>query len=401
MDFIHNDSQRELAALSRTILTDRLTPERLREVEAGGDRFDPGLWADLAGAGILAAALPEPLGGAGVGLLEECSVLAEIGRAVAPVPYLASAVLGAGAVARFGTPGQQRRWAAPAGRGELVLTAALAEEDGDDPRAPAASAERAADRWLLSGTKTAVPAGPRADLMLVPATTAQGIIVFLVAPTDPGVAIAPQQMTDGDAAGRLELAGVELPDDRVLGSPPAGTEITDWLVTRGTVGLCAQQFGVVERALELTSAYAKSRMQFGRPIGSFQAVAQRLADAYIDVEAVRLTMWQAAWRLSAGLPCETEVATAKFWAADAGHRVAHTAVHVHGGVGIDTDHPLHRYFVAAKRLEFALGGATTQLRRIGAALATAAEPVTADDLPRVSRLAGDLADPGVIRQAWS
>jgi acyl-CoA dehydrogenase len=371
MDFIHNDSQRELAALSRTILTDRLTPERLREVEAGGDRFDPGLWADLAGAGILAAALPEPLGGAGVGLLEECSVLAEIGRAVAPVPYLASAVLGAGAVARFGTPGQQRRWAAPAGRGELVLTAALAEEDGDDPRAPAASAERAADRWLLSGTKTAVPAGPRADLMLVPATTAQGITVFLVAPTDPGVAIAPQQMTDGDAAGRLELAGVELPDDRVLGSPAAGTEITDWLVSRGTVGLCAQQFGVVERALELTSAYAKSRMQFGRPIGSFQAVAQRLADAYIDVEAVRLTMWQAAWRLSAGLPCDTEVATAKFWAADAGHRVAHTAVHVHGGVGIDTDHPLHRYFVAAKRLEFALGGATTQLRRIGAALARA------------------------------
>jgi acyl-CoA dehydrogenase len=401
MDFIHNDSQRELAALSRTILTDRLTPERLREVEAGGDRFDPGLWADLAGAGILAAALPEPLGGAGVGLLEECSVLAEIGRAVAPVPYLASAVLGAGAVARFGTPGQQRRWAAPAGRGELVLTAALAEEDGDDPRAPAASAERAADRWLLSGTKTAVPAGPRADLMLVPATTAQGITVFLVAPTDPGVAIAPQQMTDGDAAGRLELAGVELPDDRVLGSPAAGTEITDWLVSRGTVGLCAQQFGVVERALELTSAYAKSRMQFGRPIGSFQAVAQRLADAYIDVEAVRLTMWQAAWRLSAGLPCETEVATAKFWAADAGHRVAHTAVHVHGGVGIDTDHPLHRYFVAAKRLEFALGGATTQLRRIGAALATAAEPVTDDDLHRVSRLASDLADPDVMRQAWS
>ena len=401
MDFIHNDSQRELAALSRTILTDRLTPERLREVEAGGDRFDPGLWADLAGAGILAAALPEPLGGAGVGLLEECSVLAEIGRAVAPVPYLASAVLGAGAVARFGTPGQQRRWAAPAGRGELVLTAALAEEDGDDPRAPAASAERAADRWLLSGTKTAVPAGPRADLMLVPATTAQGIIVFLVAPTDPGVAIAPQQMTDGDAAGRLELAGVALPDDRVLGSPPAGTEITDWLVSRGTVGLCAQQFGVVERALELTSAYAKSRMQFGRPIGSFQAVAQRLADAFIDVEAVRLTMWQAAWRLSAGLPCETEVATAKFWAADAGHRVAHTAVHVHGGVGIDTDHPLHRYFVAAKRLEFALGGATTQLRRIGAAMARAAEPVTHDDLQRVSHVASDLADPGVTRQAWS
>jgi 3-oxocholest-4-en-26-oyl-CoA dehydrogenase beta subunit len=376
MDFSCNENQRELAALSRAILADRTTPERLREVEAGGDRFDPGLWADLAGAGVLAAALPEPLGGAGLGLLEQCSVLAEIGRAVAPVPYLASVVLGAGALARFGTPDQQARWAAPAGRGELVLTAALSEEDGDDPRTPSARAERAGDNWLLTGTKTAVPAGPRADLMLVPAATAQGTAVFLVTPGDPGVTVEPQQMTDGDAAGQLELAGVELPGDRVLGdlvlgSPKAGAEITGWLVSHGTVGLCAQQFGVVERALELTSEYAKNRKQFGKPIGSFQAVAQRLADGYIDVEAVRLTMWQAAWLLSEGQPCDTEVATAKFWAADAGHRVAHTAVHIHGGVGIDTEHPLHRYFVAAKRLEFALGGATTQLRRIGAALAQA------------------------------
>ncbi|MDR4215747.1 acyl-CoA dehydrogenase family protein, partial [Bacillus paralicheniformis] len=130
------------------------------------------------------------------------------------------------------------------------------------------------------------------------------------------------------------------------------------------------QLGVTERALELTAEHARTRVQFERPIGSFQAVAQRLADAYVDVEAIRLTLWQAAWRVSEGLPAETEVASAKFWAADAGHRVAHTAVHVHGGMGIDTDHPLHRYFVAAKRNEFTLGGATAQLRKIGAALAS-------------------------------
>jgi alkylation response protein AidB-like acyl-CoA dehydrogenase len=371
MDFILNESQQELAGLSRRILADRATPQRLREVEAGGDRFDPALWADLAGAGILAAALPEPLGGAGLGLLEQCSVLEEIGRAVAPAPFLASVVLGAGALARFGAPDQQKRWAAPAGRGELILTAALAEEDGDDPRAPAASAERTAGRWRLTGTKTAVPAATRAGLILVPAATAQGIAVFLVMPDDSGVVTAPQRLVDGDVAGRLELTGVELGDDRLLGTPRTGAEITGWLASRGTVGLCALQAGVVARALELTSAYAKTRVQFGRPIGSFQAVAQRLADAYIDAEAVRLTMWQAAWRLAAGLPAETEIATAKFWAADAGHRIAHTAVHVHGGVGIDTDHPLHRYFVAAKRAEFELGGATAQLRRIGAALARA------------------------------
>ncbi len=389
MDFTQNEDQRELAALTRKILADRVTQERLREVEAGGDRFDPALWADLASSGVLAATLPQAAGGAGLGLLEQCAVLTEIGRAVAPAPYLASVVLGAGAIARFGTADQRRRWAEAAGRGELVLTAALSEEDGDDPCAPAVRAVRVvrgtgtgqgaggagtgqgAGGWVLSGIKTAVLAGPRADLMLVPAATADGVTVFLVAPADVGVTVQPQHVADGDADGRLVLAGVALDDDRVLGSPADGAQITDWLAARATVGLCAQQLGVVERALELTAEYARNRIQFGRPIGSFQAVAQRLADAYIDVEAVRLTMWQAAWRLVSGLPCETEIATAKFWAADAGHRVAHTAVHVHGGAGIDLDGPVHRYFTAAMRGEFTLGGATAQLRRIGAALARA------------------------------
>ncbi len=369
MDFTQNESQRELAALSRSILTGRLTQERLREAEAGADRYDPALWSDLAGAGVLAAALPEALGGAGLGLLAQCSVLIELGRAVAPVPYLASIVLGAGALARFGTPGQRHRWAAPTGRGEVILTAALAEEDGDDPRAPSARAEQVADGWVLSGVKTTVPAAPRAGLILVPAATPGGVTVFLVAPGDEGVRVQRQQVTGGDSTGRVMLDGVSLDGGRVLGSPGSGREVTDWLVSVGTVGLCALQLGVVERALEMTAEYARSRVQFGKPIGGFQAVAQRLADAYIDVEAIRLTMWQAAWRLSEDLPCDTEVATAKFWAADGGHRVAHTAVHVHGGVGIDLEYPLHRYFIAAKQGEFGLGGAATQLRRIGAILA--------------------------------
>jgi alkylation response protein AidB-like acyl-CoA dehydrogenase len=374
VNFTQNESQRELAALTRTILGE-LTPERLAGADAGGDRFDPALWASLAGAGVLAAGLPESVGGAGLGLLEQCSVLTELGRAVAPVPYLASIVLGASALAAFGTPDQRRRWAAPAGRGELILTAALPEEDGDDPRAPSARAERvngdgeAGGGWLLSGVKTAVPAAPLAALLLVPAVTAEGATVFLVTPGDEGVTVERQLVTGGDSAGRVTLAGVRLRDDRVLGRLVPGPDAVEWLVARGTVGLCALQLGVVERTLELTSAYARDRVQFGRPIGSFQAVTQRLADAYIDVEAVRLTMWQAAWRLAAGLPGGAEAATAKFWAADAGHRVAHTAVHVHGGVGIDMDYPLHRYFAAATRAEFALGGATSQLRRIGAALA--------------------------------
>jgi alkylation response protein AidB-like acyl-CoA dehydrogenase len=385
VDFTQSESQAELAALTREILAKQLTEQRLRDAEAASDRFDAALWADLAGAGVLAAALPEPLGGAGLGLLEMCSVLIELGAAVAPVPYLASMVLGASAVARFGTGEQQRRWAEPAGRGELILTAALAEEDGDDPAAPSATAQPDGDGWLLSGVKTTVPAAPLAALLLVPAATPAGVAVFLVTPSDEGVTVERQQLASGDSTGRVTLGRVRLGADRVLGGPgvlngpgaldrPASpglpaTEAAGWLVAAGTVGLCATAAGIAGRALELTAEYARSRSQFGKPIGSFQAVAQRLADAFIDAEAIRLTMWQAAWRLSEGLPCAAEVATAKFWAADAGHRIAHTAVHVHGGVGIDLSYPLHRYFTAAKQAEFALGGASVQLRRLGAALA--------------------------------
>jgi alkylation response protein AidB-like acyl-CoA dehydrogenase len=373
VEFTESESQAELAGLAREILAKQLTEQRLREVEAGGDRFDAALWADLAGAGVLAAALPEPLGGSGLGLLEQCSVLIELGRAVAPVPYLASVVLGAGGVARFGTAEQQRRWAEPAGRGELILTAALAEEDGDDPAAPSAVAQPDGDGWLVSGVKTTVPAAPLAGLMLVPAATPAGVAVFLVAPSDEGVTVERQQVASGESTGRVTLDRVRLGGDRVLGGRAgldgAAAEAAGWLVAAGTVGLCAMAAGIAGRALELTAEYARSRTQFGKPIGGFQAVAQRLADAYIDAEAIRLTMWQAAWRLSEGLPCDAEVATAKFWAADAGHRVAHTAVHVHGGVGIDLSYPLHRYFTAAKQAEFALGGAGVQLRRLGAILA--------------------------------
>jgi acyl-CoA dehydrogenase len=390
VDFAETESQAELAGLARKILSEQVTAERLAAAEAGPDRFDPALWADLAGAGVLAAALPESLGGAGLGFLDACSVLVEVGRAVAPVPYLASAVLGAGAVTRFGSPAQQEEFAVPAGRGELILTAALAEEGGDDPARPLTRAERGADGgWVLSGVKTTVPAAPLAALMLVPATTPDGVAVFLVRPSDAGVTVGRQQVTSGDSTGRVTLDQVKAGADRVLGGEAAaggiaageaaadeaaagqaaGGGAATWLAHAATVGLCATAAGVTARALELTAGYARERVQFGKPIGGFQAVAQRLADAYVDCEAIRLTMWQAAWRFAEGLPCPAEVATAKFWAADAGHRVAHTTVHVHGGVGIDLSHPAHRYFTAAKHCEFMLGGATLQLRRLGAELA--------------------------------
>ena len=367
MDFFETQAQQELSALSRRILGDRVTPDRLAELEHAGLGFDAALWAELAKAGILAAALPDAVGGDGYGLAEQCSILVEFGRALAPVPYLESIVAGAGLIAAFGSAGQVSRYARAAATGQLVITAALAEPGIDPAGEPATRATPSAGGWLLSGVKSVVPSGAAAGLYLVTATTPAGAAVFAVAPDDDGLTAQAQRVVDGTGAVRLRFAAVELSADRLIGQSDGVA--ARWLLDRLTVGLCALQLGVTERALELTAEYARTRQQFGRAIGAFQAVAQRLADAYIDVEAIRLTMWQAAWRLEQHLAAAAEIATAKFWAADGGHRVAHTTVHVHGGVGIDVSHPVHRYFAAAKRNEFALGGATAQLRQLGLMLA--------------------------------
>jgi alkylation response protein AidB-like acyl-CoA dehydrogenase len=236
--------------------------------------------------------------------------------------------------------------------------------DGDMGEGPV-QATANGDGYRLTGTRTQVFYGPVADAFLVSAETDSGTKVFVVAKDDGGVSLTSLNTTGHGSVGHLELHGVELGDDKVVG----GDEVVSWLTTHATLGRSAYQLGVLERALELTAEYAREREQFDRPIGSFQAVSSRLADGYIDIKGLRLTVTQAAWRISEDLPAEVDVHTAAFWAAEAGHRVAHTTVHVHGGVGIDTDHPVHRYFLAAKQTEFAVGGATGQLLRIGRELA--------------------------------
>jgi len=375
MDFGRSEQQDEIAGLARRILEDKATVALLRDLEAAdGERFDRGIWDALAEANLLGVALPTDVGGSGLGIIEQCLVLEQVGRTVAPVPVWASIVLGAMPIAEFGSDELRQRWVPAAAEGRVVLTAALAEPMNRWPEQPTTVAERSRDGWVLRGTKTCVPAGTVADAILVPASLGDGQVgVFVVEPAAEGLTIEAQAVTNRDTEARLTLDGVRVSDGALLATPERGHEVLAWIVERATVGLCAQVAGIVGRALEMTAAYTKERIQFDRPIATFQAVGQRAADAYIDVEATQLVLWQAAWRLSEGLPAAMEVEVAKFWAADAAHRVAHTAVHLHGGTGVDVDHPIHRYFIAAKELEFTLGGATDQLLRIGAAFAATPE----------------------------
>lgn len=367
MNFDFTPDQAEAAVLAAKILGDKATPARMREVEAAGDRFDRALWASMAEAGLLSLAVPEEYGGAGLGLVELARVLIEVGRTVAPVPlgtHGPSALL----LAESGSDEQKQARLPGAGDGTLVLAAAVSEERAHLPVSPVTTATRTDAGWVLRGTKTTVRAGTVADLLLVTASTGQGPGVLLVDPATEGVSVETQHTSDGDVVAQITFADVLLPGDSLVGAPDGVT--AQRLGQLLTVCAAAEQLGVVRGAVALTAAYAKTREQFGRPIGTFQAVSQRLADGYIDGLFEELALWQAVWRVSEQLPAEVEVATAKLWAADAGHRVAHTTVHVHGGVGIDLDGEAHRYFTAAKRFEFSFGGATEQALTIGRTMAS-------------------------------
>ena len=218
----------------------------------------------------------------------------------------------------------------------------------------------------MTGTRTQVGYGPVADAFLVPAETDSGVTVFVVAADDAGVSVTSLNTTGHGSVGHLELQGVDVGSDRVVG----GDDVVGWLTTHSTLGRSAFQLGVLERALELTAEYAREREQFDRPIGSFQAVAQRLADGYIDIKGLRLTLTQAAWRLSEG-PARRR--RGRHRGVLGGRRRAigsRTPRCTCTAASASTlDHPVHRYFLAAKQTEFAVGGATGQLLLIGRELA--------------------------------
>lgn len=346
MDWTFTEEQEQLAGLAREIFERELSEIRIRAAEAGGERFDEALFKTLEGAGLTAPG--------SYGLIGFCRVLIEAGRVVAPVPLLPVAV-GAMALERAGEAADGR-----------VVVPALVEESNLELHRPQALLSGG----RLSGAKTTVAGGTVADGFVVSATDGgEGVLCFVDASAD-GVKVERQVATDLSVEAVVTFDGVALDETSVL----RADGVVGWLVDRYVLGLCALQVGICERALELTAEYAKTRVQFDRPIATFQAVGQRLADSYIDVQAVRLTLWQAASALERGEPAATDsLAVAKFWACEAGHRVGHTAVHVHGGMGIDLDYHLNRYFVAAKRVEFALGPASAWLDVIGDALAE--EPV--------------------------
>lgn len=349
MDFSLSSDQDDLRELARRIITDVCTPEHMKEIAASDSGFDLALWAQLADAGLVGIGLPESVGGGGLGFLETCVVLEEIARVAAPLPGLA--VMALAAPALVGEPDLLDGVA----NGQVIVTAAVHEPFGD-PYTPTATVSDG----RLTGTKVCVPAGLVAERFVV--TTATGLVS--VEASAPGVSIERQDTTSGIPEAMVTFT--EAPCRRI-GDPSAVLD----LIRRGSAAACVMTSGACQAALALTAEYTKSRKQFDKAIASFQAVSQRAADAYIDTEAIRLTAWQAAWRISEDMPCDEQVLSAKVWAGEGGQRVVQAAHHLHGGMGVDRDYPLHRYYLLVKQLELQLGSGTPSLKRLGRLLADA------------------------------
>jgi 3-oxocholest-4-en-26-oyl-CoA dehydrogenase beta subunit len=371
VDFSFDETQRELRDLARQVLRDKVTHERLAALEsAAASVFDRDLWSALASAGLLGAALPAAQGGGGVGLLGLLPVLEEAGATVAPVPLVPTVVLGGLTLAAHGSDDQRATWLPRIASGDAVLSAALDEPGCVDPTVLRSGAQRIDGGWRLAGEKHPVPYGAEADRVLVPAGTQEGqVVLLLVDPRAEGVRITPQVTTNRQPVATLEFSAVEVADADVVAGPDDGAAVVTWMIERGAAAWCVVQAGVCRTALKMLAEHTAQRHQFGKPIAEFQAVAQRAADAYIDTEMVRLTAWQAIFRLDVGWPASDEVHVAKFWAGDGAMRVVHAAQHLHGGLGVDLDYPLHRYFLWAKQIEHSLGTPTRELLRLGAALA--------------------------------
>jgi alkylation response protein AidB-like acyl-CoA dehydrogenase len=375
MDFGFGEEEQAVAELARTILEDHATNERLKELEASEAPYDVELWQALARSNLLGTAVPEEYGGSGLDFMSLCLFLQEVGRTVAPVPVYPALVLGGMPLERFGSEARKKDWLPGIASGERILTAALSEFESSDPLRPATRAESRGDGYRLTGIKTNVPCAEYASHILVPARFDDGSVgLFYVTPGGKGVTITAQATSDGQPHAQVELAGAEVDNDARLDAEDDGAEALRWLVERAVSARCMMQIGVTERALEMTAEYSRERVQFDRPIGSFQAVHQRAADAFIHVEAIRLSAWEAANRLSKGLPAREHVAVAKFWAAEGGQSAAYACQHLHGGIGIDMDYPLHRYYIWAIQIEHELGSARHQLDRLGRQIAAEGLP---------------------------
>ena len=369
MDFTFDEAQQAVSQSAEAVFAGTATDERVVEVEKTADRFDERLWSELAKANLLGISVPEEHGGSGLGMIETCLVLEQQGRTVAPVPLWATVVLGALPISLWGTKEQQLAWLPGVASGDVRLSAALTDVGSFRGSVPAVTAVADGEGWQLTGTCSNVAQAHLAARVIVPAGSPEGVVLAIVDPAGAGARLERAVTTDRQVHPHLHLDGVRVEPGDVLALPPDSARVLTGMLELARTGLAAIGLGVAEEATRRAATYLNERNQFGHPLATFQGAKMRAADAWIDTEAIRVTLWEAAWRIDTHRPAADAVAVAKWWASEAGQRVVHATQHLHGGVGADTSYPIHRFFLWGKQIELMLGSPPATLDALGDILA--------------------------------
>ena len=368
MNFSFTEEQEELRRYTRQWLDENCpmgTVRRLMDTDQG---FDRGHWEAIAEMGWLAMAIPEEWGGAGFSFLELFVLLEEQGRSLFCSPFLSTVVMAASVVEEAGSEGQKRRILPAIAEGELIAAVAFTEPNGRwDAEGIAAQAEpRDGGGWTLGGTKSFVLDGHVADLLVVAARTARGVSLFLVPGEAEGVYRRRLQTMDQTRQqAEIDLVDVKLEADALVGPDGGGWPVLERVMERAAVALAAEQVGGAQACLEMAVSYAKVRKQFGRPIGSFQAIKHKCADMLAQVESARSAAYYAGWAVSEDNEERPLMASlAKSYCSEAYFASAAENIQIHGGIGFTWEHDAHLYFKRAKSSELLFGDPSFHRERV-------------------------------------
>ncbi|MFK8018661.1 MAG: acyl-CoA dehydrogenase family protein [Pseudomonadales bacterium] len=371
MDFTPTEEQRSVEQLAQKMFSEQVNDDYLKAWQDDQPSFDGSLWKMIGDAGLIGVTGSADHGGIDLGFLELIAILEAQGSVLAGLPLYQSIVV-AQVIEEFAIETTRQALLPPvfAGDGHFALGLEGAAREG-------LGTPLQSDGKTLSGavSDVAFAAGASAILVAValyektPNQNGKQVALYLLDPAKDSLSFEQQDTTYRHAHYRISFDQLNIDPERLF----IGPEVLESVLQRSYVALAALQLGVVEAVLQRTAQYTIERQQFGKAIASFQAVSHRAADGYVDCAALRACVLQAAWRLSEGLDATTEARSAKWWATEAGHRISHTAQHLHGGIGSDLDYPIHRYFRWAKQIEFTLGGGQEQLAQLGRLLAENSE----------------------------
>ncbi|MFA4836938.1 MAG: acyl-CoA dehydrogenase family protein [Dehalococcoidia bacterium] len=363
MDFDLTEEQEMLRKFARDFIVDKCPKKYVREMEADEKGYSPDVWKGMAELGWMGLAFPEEYGGGGMKFLDLAVLLEEMGRSCMPGPFFSTVVLGGMTILDMGTKEQKQEFLPRISQGKLIMTLALTEASGTyTPDGIATRAVAQGSDYVINGTKLFVPDFNVADYLICVArtkegTSADGITLFLVDARSPGISHTMLHGIASDKQAEVVFKNVRVPAKNIIGELNKGWAAVEKIIERAALGKCAEMIGGAQQVLEMTVAYAKERVQFDRPIGSFQAVQHHCANMVADVEGSKYITYEAAWRLSEGLPCAQEIAMTKTWVSEAYRRVVALSHQVHGAIGFTQDHDLHLYFRRAKAAELAFGDA--------------------------------------------